>query len=195
MKRSVTAFICGLIGSLFSLFWGFWCGIVGDAGTAIIGSGSDGGGWTSGVSELLVFGWLAFIGAIIGIVGASYCFKNAKKGGILLAIASVMCAILQLYIFINAISAGAFIFTLILVFLLPVVLQVVATVSAFRGKEYTPAPTYQQNYSGYQQQNPEPAGKTLEQELTELKRLFDNGILTEEEFATAKKNAIEKHSK
>ena len=35
MRRSVTGFVCGLIGSLFSLWWGFWFGVIGNVGTLI----------------------------------------------------------------------------------------------------------------------------------------------------------------
>jgi len=197
MKRSVSAFIFGLIGSIFSLFWGFWCGIIGDAGQLIASSAGEG---ASEITLVLIFGWTAFIGAIIGIIGASYCFKNAGKGSIILAIATAMCGILQIYLFVNAISAGAFVMTLILILLLPVALMVTGTICAFRAPVIAPRQNVAPINNGYsapnaQPQTPVSTGKTLEQELTELKRLFDNGILTEEEFATAKKNAIEKYSR
>lgn len=194
-RKSVAGFICGLIGSLFSLFWGFWFGLIGNIGFGIIGSANGSAGdYVSGFSELYIFGWIAFIGAIVGIVGASVSLKNAKKGGIISVFSTIATSILQIYIFVQTISVGSLFPTIFIIFLLPVILQVVAVVLEFTAKPVE-VNVSNQNYAYQAVQGQNQAQKSLEQELTELKNMFDKGLLTEEEYAAARKNAISKHTK
>ena len=184
MRRSVTAMICGLIGSLYSLWWGFIFGAFGDLLNLIPTDGAKLG------TVFTILGWLAFIGGIVGIVGASLSLKKARKGAICLSIATVLSGALQLYIFGKVVGGGgASIMTLIIIFLLPTVLLVVASVFAWLAKETEPARSADvanQSSSGNQ---------TLEKELSSLKEMLDKGIITEEEFAVAKKNLLEKYTK
>ena len=197
VRKSVTSFVLGLVGSLFSLFWGFVSGVFGGIG-GIIAEGVGSGSGTMLLINLL--GWLAFLGAIVGFVGAGNCFKKAKRGAILLTVATVMCTPIQLYYFIKTVEAATTILpTLIIIFLLPVVLLVVATVLAYCAKEtkseefsYYAQPQQPQQYVQPQSQ-PQQTG--LEAELTNLKGMLDKGLLTEEEYNDAKKNAIAKYTK
>lgn len=193
MRKSIPAFICGLIGSLFSLWWGFVCGLIGNVGS-LIGTAAEASELASSMNVVNLLGWLAFLGAIVGFVGAGYCFKKARRGAILLTVATLMCAPLQLYMFIKLIGAGSLITTIIIIFLLPVVLLIVATVLAYLAKEQ---PLTMQSYAAPQQPvaSQQPATSGLEAELTNLKGMLDKGLLTEEEYNEAKKNAIEKHTK
>lgn len=199
-RKSVTGFICGLIGSLFSLGWGFFFGVIGNAGEAV--------GLDSVAKEVNVFsilGWLAFLGAIVGIVGAAMSLKDARKGGIVSVFSTIATAILQIYVFVNLLKIGTLVMSLIIICLLPVVLQVVAVVSELLAKPVeVNYPAYNNMQMGqgniYQPQQPvnaqaPVAGNSLEQELTDLKGMLDKGLLTEEEYAEAKKNVIAKHSK
>jgi|GEM_PF-5791645 len=207
MKKSIPGFVLGLIGSLFALWWGFVCGLGGDLVNAV---GSAVSGESGMLTPLSILGWLAFIGAILGIVGASMCFKNSKKGGVFLAIATVFSGALQIYIFVNALAAGEMITTLIFIFLLPVILLAIGTVFAFTSKtdaapavtnganQYGPSDVsgnanvnrYSNAYGAAPQARQE---KSLEEELSALKSMLDKGLLTEEEYASAKKSAIDKH--
>ena len=188
MRRSITAFICGLIGSLFSLFWGFVAGVVGNIGS-IIGP-SDGSVSTNVIYAL---GWIAFLGAILGIVGSSLCFKMAKKGGVMLFISMLTCSALQIYLFVQYAKSGNMITTGIFVFLLPVALFIASTISAFCAKEISSA-------EGGTVSHPKESakinnGNALEEELINLKSMFEKGLITQEEYTTAKKSAIDKYMK
>lgn len=192
MRKSVSAFVFGLIGSIFSLWWGFTFGLIGDVGSSIIGGL---GGSSGTLNTMQILGWLCFVGAIIGIIGASLCFKKARTGGIVLAFSTLACGSLLLYLFINAVKGGAMVPTLILIFLLPVIFMLVATVSAFIAKSV-------QNYANQTVQIPvqatpfgQPRQQSLEQELTELKNMFDKNLISEEEYNQAKKGIIDKHTK
>jgi len=186
MRRSVTAMICGLIGSLFSLFWGFIFGVGGDLFNIIP---------TDEASKLAttftVLGWFAFIGGIVGIVGSALSLKKARKGAICLTVATVFSAALQLYIFGKVVggSSGSSIMTFIIIFLLPTVLLIVASVFAWLAKETEPS----RSASAANQTNSGNQG--LEKELSGLKEMLDKEIITEEEFAVAKKNLLEKYTK
>lgn len=193
MRKSITGFICGLIGSLFSLFWGFVCGITGSA----FGLATD-------AAEVIVFqvlGWVSFLGAILGIVGAALCIKKAKKGAICLTIASALCGALQIYLFVKA-FATSFLMTSIIVFLLPTILLIVSTVFAWIAK---PSQVNNLNHQNMQQtvyqkpnENDMPPMKeepTLEKELNGLKDMLDKNLITEEEYAEAKKNVLNKYTK
>ena len=194
MRRSVPAFILGLVGSLFSLWWGFISGIGGGLVDAIVGGG------VTEATAINLLGWLAFLGAIVGFIGVGYCIKKARTGAILLTVASAMCSPIQLYYFIKMVGVTTVMLpTTIIIFLLPVVLLVVATVLAYCAKvrEVPAAQTYaapQQPYAA-PQQPAQPAASGLEVELTNLKAMLDKGLLTEEEYNEAKKNAIEKHTR
>ena len=183
MRRSVTAMICGLIGSLFSLWWGFIFGSFGDL-LKIIPTDEA----SRLATTLTVLGWFAFIGGIVGIVGSSLSLKKARKGAICLTIATVFSGALQLYIFGKTVS-GSNIMTSVMIFLLPTVLLVVASVFAWLAKETEP--TRSANAASQNNSN----NQGLEKELSGLKEMLDKGIITEEEFAVAKKNLLEKYTK
>jgi len=185
MRRSVTAMICGLIGSLFSLFWGFIFGVGGDLFKIIPTDEA-----TKLATTFTVLGWLAFIGGIVGIVGSALSLKKARKGAICLTVATVLSGALQLYIFGKVVGgSGSSIMTFIIIFLLPTVLLVVASVFAWLAKETEPS----RSASAANQTNSGNQG--LEKELSGLKEMLDKGIITEEEFAVAKKNLLEKYTK
>lgn len=193
MRKSITGLICGLIGSLFSLWWGFTFGFFGNILNIIPSEEAANLGQT-----LTILGWIAFFGAIVGIVGASLSVKQARKGAICLTIATIMCGILQMYIFIKTLSSE-FIMTAIVVFLLPTILLLVAAIFAWIAKEKA-VPVmnmgYQQPQQNFQPQQPQqPQQKTLEQELNDLKGMLDKGLITEEEFADTKKAILAKYTK
>ena len=196
MRKSVTSFVLGIVGSLFSLFWGFISGLFGGLGGIVAdGIGSESGATTMGIINFL--GWLAFLGAIVGFVGAGNCFKKARRGGIILTVATAMCSPIQLYWFIKLVQyTPTMTPTHLIVFLLPVVLLIVATVLAYCAKlvEAPAGPVYYQPQP-QQPVQPQPQTTGLEAELTNLKGMLDKGLLTEEEYSEAKKNAIAKYSK
>lgn len=189
MRKSITGFICGLIGSLFSLFWGFVCGITGSAFD-----------FAAAAVVIQVLGWVAFLGSILGIVGAALCFKKARKGAICLSIATLLCGVLQIYIFVNAVTTS-FVMSSIIVFLLPTILLIVSAVFAWIAKEVAPARVQMQQPQQPQmpqQENYIPPIKeepTLEKELNNLKNMLDKKLITEEEFAEAKRNILNKYTK
>ena len=187
MRKSVTAMICGLIGSLFSLWWGFSFGLFGNLLNIVPAEEA------SNIGGLLTaFGWISFLGAILGIVGASLSLKQARKGAICLTISAVMCAILQIYLFVKTLTPD-FVITAIMVFLLPTVLLIVAAVFGWVAKNNN---TPSQNVS--QQNSQEPQAKqttTLEQELSNLKSMLEKGLIDEQEFAETKKAILSKYTK
>ncbi len=184
MRRSITALICGLIGSLFSLFWGFAFGVGGN----FLGIFNSAEAQSLGAT-LTTLGWVAFLGAIVGIVGAALSVKQARKGAICLSIAAVACGILQLYLFAKTIG-GLNIMTTIIIFLLPTILLIVAAVFAWLAKEGAvtrktlPEPQKFENNS-----------VTLEKELENLKSTLDKGLITDDEYKEAKKALLEKYTK
>ena len=191
MRRSITAFICGRIGSLFSLFWGFVAGVAGNVGS-IIGNATDSGLTT--INVVYVLGWVAFVGGIIGIVGSAFCFKKARKGGVLLTISTVFCGALQGYLFYLYVSQSkVMITTSIIIFLLPIVLLIVSAVAAFCAKEKNYG-----NVNTVSESNESVAKSTsnsLEAELINLKGMFEKGLITQDEYDAAKKSAIDKYMK
>ena len=190
MRKSVTGLICGLIGSLFSLWWGFTFGFFGNLLNIIPAEEAASLGQT-----LTILGWIAFFGAIVGIVGASLSVKQARRGAICLTVATVMCGILQIYLFVKTISSE-FIMTAIVIFLLPTILLLVAAIfSWIAKKKEVPMQATVQMQNMQQPVNQNPQQKTLEQELSELKGMLDKGLITEEEFAEAKKNTLAKYTK
>lgn len=187
MRKSVTAMICGLIGSLFSLWWGFSFGLFGNMLNIIPSEEATNIG-----STLTALGWISFLGAILGIVGASLSLKQARKGAICLSIAAVMCGILQIYLFVKTLTPD-FVITAIMVFLLPTVLLIVASVFGWLAKDLA-----QPNQSVSQQNVQEPQAqqtKTLEQELSNLKSMLEKGLIDEQEFAETKKAILSKYTK
>lgn len=158
MKRSLPAFIIGLITSIFSLFWGFSTVLFGNFITALIsginssgGSGVEASSTTVGV-VIMILGWLGFLGGILGIIGASQCFKKAKIGGILLTISSVLCGSLLIYLFVKTtINTGTkMLVTSIMIYLVPVALFIASTICAFLAKPYQPKPNLYYNQNGQQ---------------------------------------------
>ena len=183
MRKSVTSLICGLIGSLFSLFWGFMFACFGNLLNIIPADEAVSIG-----TVLTVLGWLAFFGGIVGIVGSALSVKQARKGAVCLSVATVMCGALQIYLFVKSFSAE-FLMTGLVVFLLPTILLLVAAVFGWLAKEKQPAALQPQSVEQPKQE------KTLEQELSELKSMLDKGLINEEEFSEAKKSILAKHTK
>jgi len=193
MRKSVTGFVCGLIGSLFSLWWGFWVGVIGNIGTLLssaTGSGADGT-----ITVLYLLGWVGFIGAIFGIVGASNCFKKARAGAIWLTIATAMCGSLQLYLFFSLTGDfAALLLTRVVIFLLPAILLAVATIFAWIAKKVE-VPEGNNSYSSIANNvnKTKEDDSALERELLNLKKTLDKGLITEDEYQAARKKIIEKY--
>ena len=192
MRRSVTGFVCGLIGSLFSLWWGFWFGVIGNVGTLIssaAGSGSDGT-----ITAIYLLGWVCFIGAIFGIVGASNCFKKARAGAIWLTIATVMCGSLQIYVFVSLTGGiGELLLTRIFIFLLPTILLAVASIFAWCAKKADKVVGAGNVSATVNVQREESGANSLERELLKLKETFEKGLITEEEYKEARKRILDKN--
>ena len=131
MRKSISAFVFGLIANIAFLAWGFFFAVLGDIASAL-GGGS--------ATLVLILSWLCFLGAIAGIIGSAQCFKRARVGGIILAVSTVCGAALLLYVFINSlISSGASGLTLnIFICLVPVGLSIAGTVCAFLAKPMQP---------------------------------------------------------
>lgn len=165
MRKSVPGFVLGLIGFLFCLGWGYIFGIVGDIVGGIAGStGSEAADAASGVANTITtLGWLCFLGAIAGIVGASLCFKKARIGGIVMICATAVSAPLLIYAFVQSIKAGTLSPSTIITILLPLALIVAGDVCAILAKPravvnqpngyYNPN-MYQQPQQPMQQQQP-----------------------------------------
>lgn len=187
MRRSITSLICGLIGSIFSLAWGFIFGIVGEVGTAATSATSSGPDGT--LSLIYVLGWLCFLGAILGIVGASLSVKKARAGAIWLTIATVMCAPLQIYAFAK-LQVTTMIMANIIVCLLPTILLAVACVFAWLAKKVNSPEQLKRQTVG---ETTSSSVSGLESELLKLKETFEKGLITEEEFNEARKKIINKH--
>ena len=193
MRKSVTSFVCGLIGSLFCLGWGFFAAFIMNVAGAI--SSAIGGSADSTITVVYLLGWLCFIGAILGIVGASNCFKKARVGAILLTIATIMCVPLHIYIFVKFPTiGGAFVLSRIVIVLLPVILLATATVLAWIAKKVEIP--FANSYSAIENATrvDENGSSKLERELVKLKETFDKGIITEEEHNAARKKIIEKNT-
>ncbi len=196
MRKSVSAFVFGLIGGLFCVWWGFIFGVLGEGlSSCELIKDSEAGGT---VTLLLVLGYLAFPGGIVYIIGACQCFSHARRGAIIMSAATVPACALLVYLFIKAAASGAMIFTLIFIFLLPVIFLIVADICAFLAKD-EPAPVLSP-YGGQPTAHPaapvqQSNSKTLEQELTELKNMLDKNLLTEEEYNQARQKAINNYNK
>lgn len=128
MKKSLPAFIFALIASLYCLFFGFIYAILGDLFTALAG--------TPQASILVILSWTIMIGSVLGIIGASLCFKHAKIGAIILTIATIMCGSLLIYSIINAIisSSGFSIDLMLILYIISIVLFILATIFAYLAK-------------------------------------------------------------
>lgn len=194
MRRSVTSFVCGLIGSLFCLNWGFIMGFFANVAGCVKTNE------TGSNEALLIYflGWLCFIGAIFGIVGAANCFKKARAGAIWLTVSTVMCSPLLIYMFVNIQSlfegfATNFVLTNVVIFLLPAILLAVATVFAWLAKKVNKPMANSYEAIANAAQSDDGTSK-LEKELTKLKETFDKGIITEEEYNAARKKIIEKNT-
>lgn len=135
VRKSIPAFVLGLLSNLFCLVFGFYIALIGDLfgslGGAISGEGGLGEAWI-----IVVLGWVCMIGAIIGIVGCAKCFKKAKIGGILLAVACGMTGSLLIYMFVTMLSSTeSMMTTSILIYLIPFAMNVIAMICAFTAKE------------------------------------------------------------
>ncbi len=186
MRKSVTAFIFGLIGGIFCLGWGFFGGVISDIGA----SASEDSSWV--ITQVL--GWLEFLGAIGAIVGACQCFKRARIGGIILACSTAACCGLNIYTFTDLTRVGMGIGTAIILILLPIIFLIVATVCAFLAKDVEePVVNPYGTYSTTSNVNAAPK-KTMEEELTELKSMYEKQLMSEEEYNQAKKGIIQKYT-
>lgn len=128
MKRSISAFVLGLIGSIFCLYQGFGVALFGDIANSITGEGV--------ATIFVLLGWVCFLGAILGIVGASLCFKKARVGGVLLLISTLMCGALTGYALISilSVSADGLAVSSLMMQIIPVILILIATILAFCAK-------------------------------------------------------------
>jgi len=84
MRKSIPAFIFGLIGGILGILGGL-C----DSACAAVESGVTTGSTDAGYIPLI----LVVGGSIIGLIGACLCFKKANTGGIMELAAAVMIAI------------------------------------------------------------------------------------------------------
>ena len=76
----IAAFVLGLIFSLVVLFGSFFAGCSAAFGEAV--------GETEGAESFAIAGGVAFLMAILGIVGSALAFKHPKASGVLLIIAA-----------------------------------------------------------------------------------------------------------
>lgn len=148
-RKSVTAFVLGLIGSLFCIAWGFFGALLGEALGGIIDAVESATSTSSGVSTSIisVLSWLCFFGGITGIVGASMCFKKAKTGAITLSIATAACGAFLIYVFVQiSKSSNGISFTNLVIILLPFVLLIGSVIAAFLAKPMPAMPQYNGQY-------------------------------------------------
>lgn len=135
IKRSMPAFVIGLIINIFYIFYGFWIAIIGGFFGSLGGAISGEGGIVFEALIVILLGWLSIIGAIIGIIGSAKCLKKANTGGVLLLICTLMTGALSVYRIISALATQeTFFISLIMLYIIPLVLNIVATTCAFTGK-------------------------------------------------------------
>ena len=85
MKKSVPAFVLGLIGGIIGIVSGLCDSICASAETVLETGSTDAAGFSGTLVLILAVG-----GAILGLVGACLCFKKAGTGAILELIAAAM---------------------------------------------------------------------------------------------------------
>ncbi|MBR4270929.1 MAG: SHOCT domain-containing protein [Clostridia bacterium] len=194
MRKSVSAFVFGLISGLFCWMWAFIFALAGETGLTACDfkTGEDS---ASVITTLAILGWIGFAASIVVIIGACQCFKNARRGAIIMTSATVPASAILVYVFSQLVQGGNMVGTLILLFLLPVIFLIVADVCAFLAKDVeepvvNPYGTYMTQPTNV---NAAPK-KTMEEELTELKSMYEKNLMTESEYNQAKQGIINKYT-
>ncbi len=128
MRRSVTAFTLGMIGSLICFVWGILGAFCGDI-LAITGVAPQ-------VTRLIaVFGWLCFFGSWLGIAGAGLTLKNARIGALCLLISSVLCGALLVDVVVETIKGNIISPAICVLLLFSLAIMVVAVVFGFLARK------------------------------------------------------------
>lgn len=126
MRRSVGAMILGIIGSSM-LLWAM--------GMLVLGFGGIG----VDAMPVTLYVYLGIGGGVIGIIGASLCYKKARLGALLLAIANALMGAFPIWFLIGSIQAGAFsdmtVLSINIMFMLPWLLSFVAMLTGLFSKK------------------------------------------------------------
>lgn len=75
MRKSITGAVLGLIGGIILTIMGLTFTLSTSLVLDVVGEG---------LGLVVILSWAMFLGGILGIIGASLCFKKARVGGILL---------------------------------------------------------------------------------------------------------------
>lgn len=134
MKKSIPAVIFGLIGSISCLIISGFASLLGNIVGALGAISTNGGNVENVGITIVILSIICFIGSIIGIVGACFCFKNSKVGGILLSVATILCGSLLVFLLINNLISSENSKIFIIVYLIPLVFLIVSVITAFLGK-------------------------------------------------------------
>ena len=138
MRKSISGFVFGLIASIAFVGWGFFYAVLGDIASSLGGDGV----------LILILAWLCFLGGIAGIIGASFCFKKAKVGGIVMAVSTACGSALLIYSFVNMVKGGgSAITTSIFLCIVPIALSIAGTVCALLAKPVQVRTSQQYGYA------------------------------------------------
>lgn len=178
IRKSIPSFVLALIAGIVTILVGIYTAWV----SVVIAA--------FGGTQYLLFlalGWTCIIGGIVAIVGASFCFRRAKVGAIILTIVTATAGVALVWIFIkimeasssastsaeelSSLSAGVFlgVFTLI-----PAIMYVIATIFAYLAKPINKQEPQQFAYQTVQ--NPE---QTTEQVVQSVDNQTTNDIKKE----------------
>ena len=137
MRKSISGFVFGLIASIAFVIWGFLSAVLGDIVSSL-----------GGESVLItILSWLCFLGGIAGIIGASFCFKKAKVGGIVMVASTVCGSSLLIYYFVNMLKSDGNVTTSIFLCIVPVGLAIAGTVCALLAKPVQVRTSQQYGYA------------------------------------------------
>lgn len=125
-RKSIIGFILGIIGGVFTL--GLATSLL--FATTIVDEVNQ---VTS--SNLTLFTWLMFAGAIVTIVGASLCFNKSRIGGLVMLAGFGLSVPYAVLLFKECDYTSATNITTLVFSCLPLVATLVASISAFFGKK------------------------------------------------------------
>lgn len=163
IRKSIPSFVLALIAGIVTILVGLytaWVSVV----FAVFGG-----------TQYLLFlalGWTCIIGGIVAIVGASFCFRRAKVGAVILTIVTATAGVALVWIFFRIIVAsgsasgegneiGQGIVMGILT-LAPAIMYVIATIFAYLAK---PTETYVAKPQQFAPQVPQTAQQTSVQSV------------------------------